>query len=106
VYRVTIREGPKLTRSAHDELSDALATLERGLRAVDSARDPVRWIGRDIEPVQQVVARGEISGRRVRGGIDVRGDGSTEAFVGRLRRRLVKQERGENAYAALRRALS
>jgi hypothetical protein len=106
VYRVTIRQGPKVQRSSHEELSVALAELERALAAVDAKRDPVHWIGREIEPVQQVVARGEVSGRGAHGGIDLRGDGSSEAFTGRWRRTLVTQERGETAYAALRRALT
>jgi hypothetical protein len=106
VYRVTIREGAKVRRSSHRELADALAALQDALEAVDSARDPVRWIGREIDPVQQVVARGEISGPGAHGGVDVRGDGSSEAFTGRWRRALVTQERGESAYAALRRALN
>lgn len=104
-YRVTIRRGPKVERSEHEELGAAIAALEAQLAAVDARRDPVRWIGRDIEPVKQVVARGEISGPGVRGGIDLRGDGSSEAFTGRLRRSLVTQEPGEDAVAALRRAL-
>ncbi len=103
---MTIRRGPKVVHSDHDELGPALRALERELKAVDAARDPLPWIGKDIEPVQQVVARGEVSGPRgLRGGIDIRGDGSSEAFTGRWRRQLVAQQNGESAYAALRRML-
>ena len=102
---MTIRQGPKVGRARHEDLGAALAALQRELEAVDARREPVHWIGRDIEPVQQVVARGEVSGRGARGGVDLRGDGSSEAFTGRVRRRLVEQQRGEDAYDALRRVL-
>jgi hypothetical protein len=53
-----------------------------------------------------VAARGEVTGPGgVRGGVDLRGDGSTEAFTGRVRRRVVEQRDGETPYDALRRAL-
>jgi hypothetical protein len=41
----------------------------------------------------------------VRGGVDVRGDGSAEAFRGRIRKHVVAREPGETAVDALRRAL-
>jgi hypothetical protein len=42
----------------------------------------------------------------VRGGIDVRGDGSAEAFVGRITKTLVEAGPEESPVEALRRALS
>ena len=73
--------------------------------APSARRGRERGLVRDVEPVAQVALRAEVAGRGVRGGVDVRGDGSAEAFTGRWRRVLVEREPGETAHGALRRAL-
>ena len=109
-FRLTVRRGPKVERERHEELEAALRAMERRGRELE--RDtPAPAVGgrllRRLEPVQQVAARIELRGpRRLRAGVDVRGDGSSEAFTGRVRRRLVEQRRGESPYDALRRALA
>lgn len=104
-WRLTLRLGPKVRRSTHETLDEAIAALEAGCAAAPR-RETVDLRLRSFEPVQQVAARGELAGPgRARGGVDVRGDGSAEAYLGRIRRRLVEQEPGEDAFSALRRAL-
>ena len=108
-WRLTIRNGSRVDRERHDDGDEAFTALEAALRplAASTHRGATRVFGREIEPVQQVVVRAGLSGPGgARGGIDVRGDGSTEAWTGRSwRRRLVDEHPGEDAFAALRRAL-
>jgi hypothetical protein len=109
-FIVTVRTKAKVRKERHEQLNQALAAVERKGRelAEDTSGRPVGGtLIRRLEPVQQVVGRIELAGPgRLRAGVDVRGDGSSEAFTGRLRRTLVEQRRGESAYDALRRALS
>ena len=108
-FTLTIRQGPKVTRERYAELDAAVGAVEERGRELERGVDAQPVGGsliRRIEPVQQVVARLELRGPgRLRAGVDVRGDGSSEAYTGRVRRRLVEQRRGEDAYGALRRAL-
>lgn len=108
-YRITIRSGAKVRNEGAEELGDALRAVERHCRELEDGASArvVNALTRKFEPVQQVVGRVELAGpRRLRAGVDVRGDGSAEAFTGRLRRKLVVQLAGESPYDALRRELS
>jgi hypothetical protein len=110
VYAVTVRTRGKVERERYESLAAALEAI--GRRADELEREP-RGGGavggrllRRIEPVAQVVGRVELAGpRRLRAGVDVRGDGSSEAFRGRVRRSLIEQRRGESAFEALARVL-
>jgi hypothetical protein len=104
--RVTVREGSAVEHLRFDSLDEALDAIEqRGRELSRTTRGrPVdtKVLGR-WEPRQQVAARLQL-GRR--GGIDIRGDGSAEAYAGWLRRRLVEERAGESPYDALRRVLA
>ena len=108
-YSLKTRVGAKVERARFEDVGQALAALERRgneLQDGAGARPIDLKVGRRFEPVQQVVARLELGGPgRLRGGVDVRGDGSAEAWTGRVRRKLVEQKPRESPYDALRRAL-
>jgi hypothetical protein len=108
-WRLTMRVNQQVTKQAYPTLDEALDALETECRAVAGSgrRREVTVARRTYDPARQVQARGELRGPgRAAGGIDVRGDGSVEAFTGRLRKRVVEPADGETAYAALRKALS
>jgi hypothetical protein len=106
-YKLTVRRRGATARERFASLPEALAALEARLDELTPGqrRGRERGLARELAPVEQVALRGEVAGPGVRGGVDVRGDGSAEAFTGRWRRVLVAREAGETAYDALRRAL-
>ncbi|MEJ7786097.1 MAG: hypothetical protein WKF96_14930 [Solirubrobacteraceae bacterium] len=68
-------------------------------------RETRGFLGREFTPGEQVAVRAELRGpRRLRAGVDLRGDGSAEAWTGRLSKRPVQRQPGEDVHAALRRA--
>jgi hypothetical protein len=112
-WKLTERAGPKVRRSSFADMDRALDALEsRGRELAESAPDEAVDVKyRRFAPEQQVIARLELAGPErfvasVRAGVDVRGDGSVEAFRGRVRREIIAEQRGESPYAALRRVLS
>jgi hypothetical protein len=111
-WRLTVRSGPRVERARFERLEEALDAVEAQARelAKTAPRDAVDVRYKRFEPIQQVAARLELSGPErlvpsVRAGVDVRGDGSTEAYLGRVRRQVVEQRKGESSYRALRRVL-
>jgi hypothetical protein len=112
-YTVTIRVGPKVRRSRHGALSDAIDALEAELTTLGPAgrRGTQRALTREYEPAAQVAARGELSGPsrlnpRIRAGADVRGDGSVAIYRGKINRELIERRRDEDPFDALRRTLA
>ncbi|HEY3727669.1 MAG TPA: hypothetical protein VGL51_10875 [Solirubrobacteraceae bacterium] len=114
-WRLTVRAGPKVKRQAFGGLDEALDALEQRARELaDSASESNQGFDakiRRFEPVERVSARLEVSGPErlvpsVRAGVDVRGDGSVEAYRGRVKRQVIEARKGESTYAALRRELA
>jgi len=112
-WKLTERAGPKVRRSTFGDVNRALEALEaRGRELAQTAPDEVVDVKyKRFEPQDQVVARLELAGPErfvpsVRAGVDVRGDGSVEAYRGRVRREVIAGNGDESPYAALRRALT
>ena len=107
VWTVTVHERGRRSSSSfgsQDEAFEALAAevVSRG----PVRRDAATAFAREIAPEDQVVVRVELRGpRRVAGGVDLRGDGTAQAYTGRWVRRAVAADGRETAVQALRRVL-
>jgi hypothetical protein len=106
-YKLTVRRRGVTRRERFASLPEALAALQARLDELvpSERRGPERGLLGNVDPVARVALRGEVAGPGAHGGIDVRGDGSAEAFTGRWRRVLVERRPGETAHEALRRAI-
>jgi hypothetical protein len=111
-WRLTVRAQARVRKERFDSLETALDRLETEARALanDVSGQPIDAKIRRFEPAQIVAGRIELSGPQrlasdVSAGVDVRRDGSVEAYTGRIRKRVIEQRGREDAYAALRREL-
>jgi hypothetical protein len=102
-YRVTIRNGPQVTREKCDSLDEAIEFVKRQVRGA-RRREAVEALGRHYEPGQIVAIRIEVKGPSSRAGLDVLGDGGLVAYTGRITRTVIGE--GEDPYEALRGALT
>ncbi len=106
-YSLTLRREGDSERQRFVTLDGALDALETEVRAMAQTvrKETTKSLGREYQPAELVAVRAEVSGPGVRGGIDLRGDGSVEAFSGRVRRAVIEPREDEDSYAALRRVL-
>ncbi|HEX3872610.1 MAG TPA: hypothetical protein VHW26_00585 [Solirubrobacteraceae bacterium] len=110
-WTLKVRDGSQIERTRFTDLDKALRALERRLKELEptSHREDVHLLKRKIDASRLVAVRVELSGPgrfqpAFRGGIDLRGDGSMEAFTGRSRRTLIEAGKRESPAQALRRA--
>jgi hypothetical protein len=108
-WKLTVRSGSQVERERFASLEEAAGALRARMDDLrpGARRDTARAFVREIAPEDQVPARLELRGPGRRGGgVDLRGDGTAAAWTGRISKRVVEPERGEDAVAALTRALA
>jgi hypothetical protein len=110
-YRLTVRQGPRVTREKFQDLDAAIAALETRAKEIRAAGPLApRKMLREFEPEVQVAGRVELSTggllrRREDAGVDVMGDGTFVAFRGGMRR--TELDPGDHGpFEAVRRAFS
>jgi hypothetical protein len=92
-YKLVVRAGPRFERARRESLDEAMAFLEATARELGGRRAAaVDILGRRYEPEQRVVARIEVKGPSAKGGVDIRGDGSVEAWTGGFVRRPLESD--------------
>jgi hypothetical protein len=107
-WTVRVRVNGQVDRQRFDGSRDAWDAFGAAVREHEEAPqlEATHSLFRRYEPVQQVAARVELAGPHgLRCGVDVRGDGSSEAWIGRVRKRLVEPEGRETTVQALLRDL-
>lgn len=109
-FKLTIRNGSKVTRETHPGLEEALAALRSHTERIRSEGDLAAVsVIRTYEPGDQVRARLEIStGGLLRSrdaGIDVMGDGGLVPFRGGVFRKELTAAAGGTAFDAVERAM-
>ena len=112
-WTLTVRNGPHVERVRCETLDAAVHAMEHRMDelAPTVRRQAIQVFRRRFDAVRQVAVRAEVKGPggvlgRVTGGVDLRGDGSAEAYLGRFRRSLVELRPGETPYEGLRRSLA
>ena len=107
-WKVIVRTGPRVQKQRAGSLEEALELLETETRVASNTerRSEVDVRVRRYAPADQVAVRAELRGPGPRAGFDVRGDGSVQAWTGRVRRRLIEPEGDETPFDALRRQMT
>jgi hypothetical protein len=108
-FRLTIRNGPKVTREKHENLDAAIAAMREHTERIRAEGDlPQVSVIRTYEPGDQVKARLEISAggilRSRDAGIDVMGDGGLVPFRGGVFRKELAP--GDDAYEVVAQAIA
>ena len=111
VFRLTVRNGPKVSREKHESLAGAVSALRTHTERIRAEGDlPAVSMFRTYEPGDRVHARLEISTggvfRSRDAGIDVMGDGGLVPFRGGVFRKEIERDAGEGAFDAVERALA
>ncbi len=108
-WKLTVRHGSDVEHEKFDDLERAVAEMRRRALAI-RAEGPAKPVSalRDFGPGDQVNARLQLSGGRLRGpvaGVDVRGNGEFVPYRGGMRREELDPSRHDTPFDVVRETL-